>query len=169
MWSNFLRIFGCSSSWVGHTESLIFAGVGQGSNPLHCGCGVLATGPPGKSHLASFLTCISSPKWMDAQKTELRKEISWLVFISFLASLVVKNPSANEETWVPSLGQKDPLEKEMATHSSILDWRIPWTEKPGGLQSMELQRVRHDLVTQPQEEPSPLLQSSLSSFPASCL
>ena len=42
------------------------------------------------------------------------------------------------------LGREDPLEKEMATHSSILAWRIPWTEEPGGLQSMGLQRVRHD-------------------------
>ena len=45
---------------------------------------------------------------------------------------------------VRPLGQEDPLEKEMATHSSILAWRIPWTEKPGGQQSMRLQRVRHD-------------------------
>ena len=43
------------------------------------------------------------------------------------------------ETWVHSLGQEDPLEKKMATHSSILAWRIPWMEEPGGLQSMELQ------------------------------
>ena len=48
------------------------------------------------------------------------------------------------ETWVPSLGQEDPLEKEVATHSSILAWRIPWTEQPGGLQSMGSQRVGHD-------------------------
>ena len=46
--------------------------------------------------------------------------------------------------WVQSLGQEDPLEKEMATHSSILVWRILWTEEPGGLQSMGLQRVKHD-------------------------
>ena len=52
-----------------------------------------------------------------------------------------------QETWVPSLGQEDPLEKEMATHSSILAWEILWTEEPGGLQSMRLQRVGHDLVT----------------------
>ena len=60
---------------------------------------------------------------------------------------VVKNPPAMQETlemWVQSLGQKDPLEKEMATHSSILAWRIPWTEKPGGLQCMRLQRVGHN-------------------------
>ena len=48
------------------------------------------------------------------------------------------------ETQVQSLGQEDPLEKEMATHSSILAWRIPWTEEPGGLQSMGSQRVGHD-------------------------
>ena len=48
------------------------------------------------------------------------------------------------ETWVQSLGQEDPLEKEMATHSSILAWRIPWTEEPGGLQSTGSQRVGHD-------------------------
>ena len=52
-----------------------------------------------------------------------------------------------QETQVWSLGWDDPLEKEMATHSSILAWRIPWTEEPGGLQSMGLQRVGHDWVT----------------------
>ena len=49
-----------------------------------------------------------------------------------------------QETQVPSLGWEDPLEKEMATHSSILTWKIPWTEEPGRLQSMGLQRIRHD-------------------------
>ena len=56
----------------------------------------------------------------------------------------VKNLSAMRETWVQPLGQEDPLEKEMATHSNILAWRIPWTEEPGGLQSMGSQRVRHN-------------------------
>ena len=51
------------------------------------------------------------------------------------------------ETWVQSLGREDPLEKEMATHSSILAWRIPWMEEPGGLQSTGSQRVRHDWAT----------------------
>ena len=55
---------------------------------------------------------------------------------------VVKNLPAVRETWIRSLGQEDPLEKEMATHSSILAWRILWTEEPGGLQSM--QTVGHD-------------------------
>ena len=54
----------------------------------------------------------------------------------------VKNPPAMRETQVQPLGQEDPLEKGMATHSSILAWRIPWTEEPGRLQSMGLQRVR---------------------------
>ena len=51
-----------------------------------------------------------------------------------------------QEMWVGSLGWEDFLEKEMATHSSILAWEIPWTVEPGGLQSMESQRVRHSLV-----------------------
>ena len=60
---------------------------------------------------------------------------------------MVKNLPAMQklkETQVRSLGQEDPLEKCMATHSSILAWRIPWTDEPGGLQSMGSQRVRHD-------------------------
>ena len=57
---------------------------------------------------------------------------------------MVKNLPAMQETWVQSLGWEDPLEKGMATHCSILAWRIPWTEEPGGLQSMGSSRVRHD-------------------------
>ena len=71
---------------------------------------------------------------------------------SFWASLVaqrVKRLPAVQETWVRSLGQEDPLEKEMATHSSTLAWKTPWTEKPGRLQSMGSQRVGHSLVTSP--------------------
>ena len=59
----------------------------------------------------------------------------------------VKNPPAMQEmweTWVQSLGREDPLEEGMATQSSILAWRIPWTEEPDGLQSMGSQGVRHD-------------------------
>ena len=59
---------------------------------------------------------------------------------------MVENLLETQETWVRSLGQEDPLEKDMATHSSILAWRIPWTEEPGGLQSMGSQREGHDLV-----------------------
>ena len=57
---------------------------------------------------------------------------------------MVNNLPAMQETRVRSLGWEDPLEKEMATHSSILAWRIPWAEEPGGLQSMGSQRVRHN-------------------------
>ena len=57
---------------------------------------------------------------------------------------MVKSLPAMRETQVRSLGQEDPMEKEMATHSSILAWKIPWTEEPGGLQSMRSQRVGHD-------------------------
>ena len=73
------------------------------------------------------------------------------------ASLVarsVKNPLAMLEMQVRSLGQEDALAKEMATHSSTLAWRIPWLEKPGRLQSMVSQRVRHDLATKPPLPPS---------------
>ena len=61
-------------------------------------------------------------------------------------AVMVKSWPAMQETWV-WLGQEDPLEKEMATHSSIPDWKIPWTEEPGGLQSMGMQRVGHDWET----------------------
>ena len=61
-----------------------------------------------------------------------------------LVAQTVKRLPAMQETWVQSLGQEDPLEKEMAIHSSTLAWKIPWTEEPGGLQSMGLQRVGHD-------------------------
>ena len=64
--------------------------------------------------------------------------------LSSLVVQIVKNLPAVEETRVQSLGQEDPLEKEMATHSSILAWKIPWTEEPGRLQSMGSQRVGHD-------------------------
>ena len=60
-----------------------------------------------------------------------------------LVSQLLKSPPSMRETWVQSLGWEDPLEKEMATHSSIRAWRIPWTEEPGGLQSMGSQRVGH--------------------------
>ena len=60
---------------------------------------------------------------------------------------MVKRLSTVRETWVQSLGREDPLEKEMAIHSSTLAWKIPWTEEPGRLQSMGSQRVRHDWAT----------------------
>ena len=80
----------------------------------------------------------------------LTHSLIYLIFVRYAcirSSLVaqsVKSLSAMWEIWVQSLGQEDPLEKEMATHSSILAWRIPWTEEPGGLQFMWSQRVGLD-------------------------
>ena len=64
--------------------------------------------------------------------------------IRSLVAQTVKKLPAMQETWVQSMGWEDPLEKGMATHSSILAWRIPWTEEPGGLQSMGSPRVGHN-------------------------
>ena len=61
-----------------------------------------------------------------------------------LVARTVKNLPAMQETWVQSLSWEDPLEEGMATHSRILAWRIPWTEEPGGLQSIRLQTVGHN-------------------------
>ena len=80
-----------------------------------------------------------------------------------LVAQMVKSRPIKRETWVLSLGQEAPLEKEMATHSSILAWRIPWTEEPGRLQSMGLQRVGHNWVTSLTCPLSPWCLSTISS------
>ena len=67
--------------------------------------------------------------------------------VNILVTQRVKRLPSMQETWVRSLGGEDPLEKEMAPHSRILAWKTPWVEKPGALQSMDSQRVRHDGVT----------------------
>ena len=67
-----------------------------------------------------------------------------------LVAQTVKRLPAMQDTWVQSLGQEEPLEKDTATHSSILAWENPWTEKPGGLHSKGSQRVGHDLATKQQ-------------------
>ena len=67
----------------------------------------------------------------------------WLFRASLVAQMI-KNPPAMQKTWVRSLGWEDRLEEGMATQSSVLAWRIPWTEEPGGQQSMGSQKVRHD-------------------------
>ena len=78
--------------------------------------------------------------------------VTWMFWMGFcfgssLVAQMVKCLPAMQKTWVRSLGQEDPLEKEMATHSSTLAWKIPWMEEPDRLQSMELQRVGHDWLT----------------------
>ena len=87
---------------------------------------------------------------MVKKKKEKTKQNNVLLMWVFPGGSAVKNLSSRQETWIQSLGWEDPLEKEMATHSSILAWEIPQTEEPGGLQSMWSQRVRHDLMTQQQ-------------------
>ena len=83
-----------------------------------------------------------------ANRSLLRKLFFLLCLLeSSLVAQTVKRLPAMRETWVWSLGREDPLEKEMATHSSILSWKIPWTGEPGRLQSMGPQRVGHDWAT----------------------
>ena len=77
------------------------------------------------------------------RKMNFKKEICLIVWASLVAQ-TLKHLPAMQETSVQSLGREDPLEKEMATHSSILAWRILWTEEPGGLQSTGSQRVGHN-------------------------
>ena len=103
---------------------------------------------PGESHGQQRLQWATVHRLATSQtrlkqfaSSSMRYLCSYLLFFSLVAQLV-KNLPALRETQVRSLGWEDPLEKGMATHSSILAWRIPGTEEPGGLQSMELQRVR---------------------------
>ena len=77
------------------------------------------------------------------ERTGYLLKYSW----ASLVAQMVKNPPAMKKTQIWSMGCEDPLEDSMATHSSILAWRIPWTEEPGGLQSMGSQRVRQDWAT----------------------
>ena len=82
--------------------------------------------------------------WLYNLNTE--QNLNMLLGTSLVAQTVKPLP-ARRKTWVQALGQEDPLEKEMAPHSSTLAWKIPWTEEPGRLQSMESQRVGHDWAT----------------------
>ena len=79
----------------------------------------------------------------------LSLSLIWVLSIprTSLVAQMTKRLPAMQETWVQSLGQEDLLEKEMATHSSILAWKIPWMEEPGGMQSMGSQRFGHDWAT----------------------
>ena len=91
-------------------------------------------------------------RWVPSLVGELRSHLllDQISVCIYMVAQTVNNLPAMEETWVQSLGPRDPPEKGMVTHSSILAWIIPQTEEPVGLQSMESQRVRHDQVTNTQ-------------------
>ena len=88
--------------------------------------------------IINYLFDQSNDKWFQSQIQNVRAS---------LMAQMVKNVPVMQETWVWSLGQEDPMEKGMATHSSILTWRIPWIEEPGKLQSTELKIVGHGWAT----------------------
>ena len=100
-----------------------------------------------RGYSTSFYPSAESPPCMCLPSLYLPTSLTWLLVIlleGFSGGTVVKNLPAMQEMWVISLEREDPLEKGMATHSSILAWKIPWTEEPGRLQSMGSQRVGHD-------------------------
>ena len=109
----------------------------------------------------SSVKCLNGYKAFGRRYVHNKWSLSWFccVFIdvysrrrSFPGVSVVKDPPVVQETQIHSLGQEDPLEKGMVTHSSILAWEIPWTQEPGGLQSMGSQRVRHSWATRQQQQ-----------------
>ena len=85
--------------------------------------------------------------WSDIAAAAAAAAAAVCVYGPSRVAQMVKNPPAMWEAWAQSLGWEDPLEEGMVTHSSILTWRIPWTEEPGGLQPSGSWRVRHDWVT----------------------
>ena len=92
---------------------------------------------------------------MGHKESDTTERLNWTELIPKLGLprwLSGKDLPAVQETWIQSLNWEDPLEKEMATHSSILAWEIPWTEEPGRVQSMGLQRVRRDSATKQQQQ-----------------
>ena len=94
------------------------------------------------SHLRTPHTHLGNPPRPNTHTHEIL--LSYNMNEGFPVAQTVKNLPAMQETQVQSLGWEDPLENELATHSSILDWRIPWTKEPGRLQSTGLQRATHD-------------------------
>ena len=84
---------------------------------------------------------------LDTTEATSQQQQQQHVYWSSLVAQIVKNMPVMQETWIWSLGQEDPLKKGMATHSSILAWRVSWTEEPGRLQSVESQRIGHNWAT----------------------
>ena len=106
--------------------------------------GSSASGDPGPSGCDEVDRCLSEADIVSGWGSwagwgRMVQDFIMLLRMASLVAQMVKNLPEMQEIWVQSLGQEDPLEKGTAAHSSILAWRIPWTEDPGGLQSMELQ------------------------------
>ena len=138
-------LVGCSpwGRWGSDTTerlhfSLSCTGEGNG-NPLLCSC--LENPRDGGAWWAAVYGVAQSWTWLKWLSSSSSKHL----WGAFLVAQMVKNLPAVQETQVRSLGWEDPLEKGMATYSSILAWRIPWTEEPGRLQPMGLQTVGHNL------------------------
>ena len=106
----------------------------------------LRSPPPSSLLTPSMVPSIPAPPTSVPEPTRLCLIMTYSLRASLVAQMV-KNLPAVWETWVGSLGQDDPLEEEMATHSRILAWETPWTEEPGGLQSRGSQRVGHNWAT----------------------
>ena len=129
-----------TTEWLHFHFSLSCIGEGNG-NPLQCSC--LEDPRDGGAWWAAIYGVAQSRTRLKRLSSSSSK---WRLGTSLVAQ-TVKNLPAMQETQFQSLGREDPLEKGMATHSSILALRIPWTEEPGRLQSMWSQRVGHDWVT----------------------
>ena len=114
-----------------------------------CVCVCVYEGFPGSSADKESTCNAGDPSQIPELERSSGEGIGYLPQYSWasLVAQMVKNPPAMQETWVQSLGWEDPLEEDMATHCSILAWRIPWTEEPCGLWSMGSQGVGHGLAT----------------------
>ena len=134
----------CKNTGVGCHSLLqgILPNQGLNPGPLHWECGVLSIGSPGTSQGSHFKSKPSTGLRVSCHHTGIKIYI--MVYWVSLVAQMIRNLPAMREPWIQSLGQEDPLEKGMATHSSILAWRIPWTVELSGLQSMKLQKVRHN-------------------------
>ena len=137
--------------WPHHTENILPT-TGSAPSKTHTSGGHrwgswTITGQTGTNSAMLFINLLKFVEFISMLKcSAYLKQNIHLIWASLEAQMV-KNPPAMQETWVQSLGQEYPLKKGMATHSRSHAWRIPWTEEPGGLQSMGSQRAGHDWVT----------------------
>ena len=137
------------SSVHGALQARILEWVAMPSSRISSDPGIKPLSPVSPALAGSFFAI--STAW---EALLLRKEKCYAPLRASQVALVAKKPPGMQDTRVWPLGGEEPLEEEMATHSSILAWKIPWTEEPGGLQSLGLQRVRCNLATKIQS-PTP--------------